>query len=194
MFGMIDINSSQNFLDFLNYESGKLIAGFNKDYKQKIRDIAVKVHESNGKVNLDTLFQEITNYNHTIITFIADKAIEEDKVNVIYEDADEEGIDNSDDVSDILYEFYYGTDPLQTVENLIFNAVSEFHIPVIIHYDSAFEFPVFLVRYSQENNNLVDLIRNVNVIIEAENPQMIMFEDLFNSGSYAYGAGRVILK
>lgn len=193
MFGMIEID---DFQKFLGEESSKLVAEFNDDYREKIKKIAHDVYEKYKVVDMDELFNAIDSYNRNIISIIAEEAIKQDKVNLIYSESSTDEFEErtTDDVEDMLYEINFGVDYVECFENMIFEATTKYHIPIQINYDYAYEYPTFLKRYSKENGNLLNMIREDIITVEAENPQIIMFEDLFFSGSYCYGAGRVILK
>lgn len=167
----------------------------NPYYEEIIRDI-ITDNISDNRYSLPEAILDIENYNRQFFRQIAQIAMETGCLDAIYEEFDY--IQSLDDAEDCVYEWYfpdngYG-DTLNIVENMVYNAVVKYELPVTLTRDAADEFPVFIRRFSNANGYYIDsLPYEKEINLYANHAQQLMFEELLEDGCASYGRNNVLL-
>lgn len=190
------MNPNDSLMGFIKSMEGSIIYVSNPNHDIMIRDMIIKGIEDNH-YDVANIVADIDSCNRQIFRIIADRAFETGCVNFIYEDFDE-SYETIDDVEDSIYEWYFPNGEydggISAIENMVYETIRKYDLPVLLSKDQADEYPVFTRRFSNANGMIIDSLPSERDIkIHANHAQLLMFAELLDEGCASYGRQNVLM-
>lgn len=189
------LSPSRDVKDMMRDMDKDIIYQNNPHHKEIIRDL-IKDNIGRNCYSVAEIILDIESYNRQIFRQIGQVAMETGCLDAIYEEFDY--IQSLDDAEDCVYEWYFPINEydngLTIIENMVYDTVNKYDLPVTLTRDSADEFPVFIRRFSNANGYYIDsLPYEKEIDLYANHAQQLMFDELLEDGCASYGRDNVLL-
>lgn len=179
--------------DFENLAE-EIINFSNPKSKEKVTEI-IKSYLSIGNLRLETIVEDLIEYNEEIFCVMADYMMNNGYIDVAaYEYEDEEEIHTQ--ATDFLRDKYLGHNPIDIFENLIYEAVEENGLSLVMDGDSFDMFGVLMSRVSVDAKYTDTSFLSDRSKFHINHAQTVMFGmegAMDEGGCWHYGLDNIIV-
>lgn len=185
-------NQNDAFNKFFEDKMDEMISFNNPRYKEIIRDMIID-YQKKGCFDVESVIDDIRTINCTIAEQVAAEAIHEG-IAIGHWDTDNDYVDFLvETADDIIDSVFLGQDLMISLQEMIYDTIIAYDIPILMKRGMFFEYPEILGMFSFKGDAINALPETDEVTIHSGHAQKLMFDGLLDGEPAFYGRNNILI-